>query len=145
MYYDIGFLSSICDAIQHIPHEDASDDAKEWFDEILRMANKGMDELLDEVLNDNDNSSNLVLDELHNTNQGEILSCYITHFGSDETFHHKLTDRLLELVKEREKVIHPPIDPYLLRHLIKENHDAWPNNGKKPTTTQKVHLWGTSY
>ena len=129
MLYDLGFLCSVADAVHLIPHEDACNDAKEWFDEILRMANKGIDELL----NDTDNA--LVLmgdDELHNTTQGEILSCYITHFGSENTFHHKLTDRLLELVEQREKVIHPPVEPYLLRQLIEENHDAWPNNEKKP-------------
>ena len=115
MLYDIGFMCSVCDAIQQIRHDDASDDAKEWYDEILRMAYKGVDELL----NDTDNASLLTSDdELRNTTQGEILSCYITHFGSDNIFQHRLTDRLLELVEEREKVIHPPVHPYMLREII---------------------------
>ncbi len=128
MLYDIGFMCSVSDAIQQIPHEDASNDAKEWFDEILRMAYKGLDELL----NDSDNASLLTGDELHNTSQGEILSCYITHFGSDNIFQHRLTDRLLELVEEREKAIHPPVHPYMLREIMNTNHDGEINEGNKP-------------
>ena len=99
MLYDLIFLRRVHETIQGTNFVTiTSQDLKDWFLYIDAVAEEYIHEL-EQRANEGDDVEN------QSTIQGELLSDLIFQNSGDEEYSHELMEKLMELVKLREKTV----------------------------------------
>jgi len=113
--YDYSFISNVYDLLtsyhDKIEHE-YTEEAREWYHDLLTASRYYLG-----------NMQRRRIGEYENTPEGETLSSWIFqyHAGGEE-FENELTNHLIDLMRQRDSIIHNPRNHHIPPHLPYNNH-----------------------